>query len=173
MVVWRAIALSTLVKVRGVFVARLMWWCWGGVAALGAVLAVVAWVAWPVAEPEVPRAREYRDYDMCLLTGQKGIAEGPAAAAWAGMQTVSLETNVRVGYMPVSGEQTPARAQQFLATQVQQRCAIIVAVGEAQVAAVAAVKDQYPLVKFVPLGEQVDSAALAAQIRPLIPPPGG
>lgn len=144
-------------------------WSWGAIAGLAAILAAVVWFAWPTEEPEVPRAREYRDYDMCLLTGEKGIADGPAKAAWDGMQTVSLETKVRLSYLSVTGEQTAARAQQFVAAQVQQKCGIIVAVGPQQVEAVNAVKDKYPAVRFIVPGDAVDSAALAKQIRPMIP----
>ncbi len=146
-----------------------MMWSYGAIAALGAVLAVVTWFAWVPAQPEVPRAREHRDYDICLLTGEQGIAAGPAKAAWDALQAVSLETKVRLSYLTVTGEQTAARAQQFVASQVQQKCGIIVAVGAQQVTAVNEVKDRYPAVRFVVTGDQVDGAALAGQVRPMIP----
>ena len=153
----------------GAVVNKLMVWSYGAIAALAAVLAVVTWFAWEPVPPETPRAREYRNYDICLLTGEQGIATGPAKAAWEGLQTVSLETKVRLSYLTVTGEQTAARAQQFVASQVQQKCGIIVAVGAHQVAAVNEVKDKYPTVRFVVTGDQVDGAALASQIRPMIP----
>ncbi|WP_211588759.1 BMP family ABC transporter substrate-binding protein, partial [Allorhizocola rhizosphaerae] len=125
-------------------------WSWIGIAALGVVLAVVAWFAYPGPQPaEQPRAREYRDYDVCLLTGDQGMAEPETKQVWDGLQQVSLQTKVRVSFLEVSGEQTEARAAQFVATQVQQRCGIIVAVGRHQVAAATAAAARYPDVRFV------------------------
>ncbi len=150
-------------------VARLTWWMWGGIAGLAAVLAVVSWLAWPVTTPEPARAREYRDFDVCLLTDAQGIAAGPAATAWAGLQEVSKRRSVRVSYLGVSGERGEERAKQLLATQVQQRCAIIVAVGPVQVAAADVVKATYPKVTFLSVASESDAAAVAAKVEPLIP----
>ncbi|HCT78978.1 MAG TPA: hypothetical protein DGT23_20945 [Micromonosporaceae bacterium] len=149
---------------------KLMWGMWGSIAGLAAVLAVVAWVAWPPpASPEPPRAREFRNYDLCLLTGQEGIGAGVGATAWAGLQEVSKQTNVRLSYLSVSGEQTEARARQYVATQVQQQCGIIVAVGKPQVDAVGAMSGKYPTVKFVALTDDVTSTEVTAKVNPLIP----
>jgi hypothetical protein len=108
---------------------------WPLVAAAVVLLgAVVLIVLWP--EPESPpRAREYRDYDVCVLTSDQGLADPSAAAVWAGAREVSAQRRVRVLYVAVSGEQTPARAREFLGSLVQQSCEVIVAVGEAPVAA--------------------------------------
>lgn len=148
---------------------KLMWGMWGSIAGLAAILAVVAWVAWPPPYTEPTRAREFRDYDLCLLTGQEGIGAGVGATAWAGLQEVSKQTNVRLSTLAVSGEQTEARAKQFVATQVQQQCGIIVAVGKPQVEAVSATSASYPTVKFVSLTDEVTVAEVTAKVNPLIP----
>jgi basic membrane lipoprotein Med (substrate-binding protein (PBP1-ABC) superfamily) len=153
-------------------------WSWIGIAALGAVLAVVAFFAYPGPPPaEQPRAREYRDYDICLLTGEQGLTEPETKQVWDGLQQVSLQTKVRVSYLSVSGEQTEARAGQFLATQIQQRCGIIVAVGRHQVAAATAAAARYPNVRFVAVNGtasgpnliNVSAGNSASQIAPLVP----
>ncbi len=153
-------------------------WSWLGIAALAAVLAVVAWFAYPGPAPqEPPRAREYRDYDVCMLTGQDGLTGQEAKQVWEGLQQVSLQTKVRVSYLAVAGEQSEERAAQFVATQIQQRCGIIVAVGPHQVAAATAAAARYPDVRFVAVNGtasgpnllNVSPANVGAQVRPLIP----
>lgn len=44
---------------------------------------------WPD-DPAEPRAREYRDVTVCLLTGAAGVTDPAAAPVWAGMQESSL-----------------------------------------------------------------------------------
>jgi hypothetical protein len=150
--------------------AKLMWWCWGAIAGLAAILAVVAWVAWPPPTPkDPPRAREHRDFDMCILTDNQGLRSAPAAKTWAALQEVSKRTTVRLSYLTVSGEQTEERAKQFLATQVQQRCIIIVAVGQTQTAAANAVKSTYPQVSFLSVNSESDAATIATQVSSRIP----
>jgi len=150
---------------------------WSAIAALAVLLAVVAWLAWPEPPPgDPPRAREYRDYDMCLLTDERGIQGDPASKVWQGLQSVSVETKSRVSYLPVTGEQTEAVAAQFVATQVQQSCDIIVAVGAPQLAATAAAAARYPEVRFVTVGgtatgpnlSNVDAGSVAAHVRPMV-----
>jgi hypothetical protein len=153
-------------------VKRWEWMGWSGIAAMAVVLAVAAWVAWEPAPKEPPRAREFRDYDVCLLTDAHGIAIEPAKTVWQGLQTVLDRTSVRVTYAQVTGEQTAARAQQFLASQVQQRCGIIVAVGDAPTAAVAADKDRYPQIRFVPLTGSETAEDVTAKVLPLVPAQG-
>lgn len=154
---------------------------WAAIGALAVLLAVVAWLAWPGPAPgEPPRAREYRDYDLCLLTDQSGIQGDAAAKVWQGMQTVSLETKSRVSFLPVMGEQTEAVASQFVATQVQQSCDVIVAVGGPQVSAVGRDAAKYPGVRFVVVGApsvtgganlanaEADAGSVAARVRALV-----
>jgi hypothetical protein len=165
--------------------ARITVFSWSVIATLAVVLAVVAWLSWPGPDPgEPPRARQYRDYDLCLLTDGRGIQAQPASEVWQGLQQVSLETRAKVTFLPVTGEQTQAVAAQIVATQVQQQCDIIVAVGEPQTAAVASAAGKYPQVKFVTVGapdggsatgpnlsnvSSVQAGPVAAHVRPMVP----
>jgi hypothetical protein len=150
--------------------SRVTLWSWGGIAALAVVLGVVSWVAWPPAvAPDAPRAREYRDFDVCVLTDSDGVRGGPAAVTWAGLQAVSERTRTRLSRLPVSGEQTEARARQYVATQVQQQCAIVVAVGAVQAAAVDSVAAIYPKVTFLTVTSDAEAEAVAGKVSQLIP----
>jgi hypothetical protein len=122
------------------------------VVLLGAVVVVLLW---PEPEPP-PRARAYRDYDVCVLTSDQGLADPSAAAVWAGAQEVSAQRRVRLLYVPVAGEQTPARATEFLGSLVQQSCEVIVAVGEAPVAAAQGAK--FPDATIVAVGDEIDGS---------------
>ena len=110
---------------------------------------------WPDPEP-APWARQYRDYDVCLLTGERGLADAQAAAVWAGAQQVSEQRRVRVMYLAVTGEQTPQRAGQVLASLVARDCEVIVAVGAAPVAADEA---RYPDATIVAVGDEIDASS--------------
>lgn len=137
---------------------RYRWWVLAGVVVL--VLSVVAAVVWwPRPEPEDPRARIYREFDICLLTPAQGLADPQVAAAWAGAQEVSVAQSVPVLYLQVAGEQTPERAAEFLATLVAQECEVIVAVGSAPVAAVAANEANYAGVTIVAVGDEIDDSS--------------
>ena len=69
-----------------VWLSKYRWFVVGGVVLLVViVVAVLVW--WPSSEPE-PRAREYRDFDVCLLTPARGLADPQVAAVWAGAQDV-------------------------------------------------------------------------------------
>lgn len=120
-----------------------------GVLVLGLV-AVALFVGGGQGGPPDPRARQYEDVDACLLTGEKGVTEGtPAAAVWHKMQKASLETRVRVNYVPVMGEQTTANAVPFFNSLMQRDCAVVFAVGGPQVQATEAGAKKYPDVRFV------------------------
>ena len=109
------------------WVARHRWWLLGAVLiVVGAVLAAIVW--WP--EPvEEPRARVYREFDICILTPDRGLADPQAAAVWAGAQEVSLAQSVPVLYVPVMGEQSPQRAAEFLALELRRHAEIVRASG--------------------------------------------
>ncbi|MFM9448243.1 BMP family ABC transporter substrate-binding protein [Streptomyces acidiscabies] len=99
------------------------------------------------------RAREYRDVDACLLTGEDGIARGTVAATvWDGMQQASKETRARVTYVPVTGEQSADNARPFVNGLVQRQCDVVLAVGTPQVRAAEAAAGQHPSVPFVVVG---------------------
>jgi basic membrane lipoprotein Med (substrate-binding protein (PBP1-ABC) superfamily) len=142
---------------------------WGMIAVLGLVLAVVSWFAWTGPQAEAPRARVFRDYDICLLTDGSGLNDAHASAAWKQLQETSTRTNARVSYLPVTGEQTEARAAQLLATQVQQRCRVIVATGVNQIAAANNSRQSYPGVFFLPSTDPAGED-LTGQILEHVPP---
>ena len=68
------------------------------------------------------------------------------------MRDASLATRAQVEYLPVLSGSTEAAALPYLASLVQRHCRVVVAVGPAQVAAVAARSATYPAVRFVVVG---------------------
>jgi hypothetical protein len=130
------------------------WWVWGA-AVLVVLAGVLAWVLWPSGAP-VPRARPYLAFTACLLTDGQGVTGPRAAPVWAGMQDASLSTHAKVQFLQVTGEGTVANAQPYVASLVQRKCAVVVAVGTAQVGAVLADAPKYPGVRFVVLGPAGD-----------------
>lgn len=120
------------------------------VAAMAASLvamALSAWLLWPPA-PAIPgaeRVRQYSDVRACLLTGASGVTDPVAAAAWAGIQSASRSTKAMASYLPVpAGGSGP-----YLASLVQRQCSVIVAVGQAQVAAAVSQAARYRQVHFI------------------------
>ena len=85
-----------------------------------------------------------------------------AAAAWSGMQESSLATRARVSYLPVSGPATEADAEPYLASLLQRHCDVVLGVGPAQAAAVAADAARFPRVRFITVG---GSAAAAHVVK--------
>ena len=140
----------------GVLSVARRWWVWAIAAAL-VVGGLVTWLAWP-SEPPPPRARPYLEFTACLLTDEKGLAGAQAAPVWAGMQEASLATHAKVQYQQVMGEATVANAQPYLAGLLQRQCAVVFAVGPAQVGAVAAQASKYPGVRFVVVGGSASGA---------------
>ncbi|MYR40207.1 BMP family ABC transporter substrate-binding protein [Streptomyces sp. SID4944] len=134
---------------------------------MAAALAVVAGVVlFPGEESGPPdsRAREYRDVNSCLLTGEQGISAGtPAAPVWAGMQKASLETRTRVSYVPVMGQQSVQNALPHLNSLLQRRCGVVVAVGDSQVEAARSEAGSHRAIRFVvvagPEGAKSDGKA--------------
>jgi hypothetical protein len=138
---------------------RVRWYAAGAVAL--ALAGVLAWVLWP--EPaNAPRERRYRNVTACLLTDSKGITGPDAAPVWAGMQEMSLRTLVRVQFVAVSGEQTPANAAAYLAGLTQGSCDVVVAVGTAPVGAVAQNAGRFPDVRFVSVGGAASAPNVSA-----------
>ena len=136
---------------------------------MAAILAVAAFLSWP--EPvNTARERPYRDYDVCLLTGELGLATSSAQKAWSALGAVSKKAEVRAFYLEVRGEQTPEHASQYVSTLVAQRCRILVTTGGKEAVGATLAKSRYPSVFFIDAGADVDPAALEAQILPLIPP---
>ena len=137
---------------------------WALVAgALSVVVGVgLAVVLWPSdSEPE-PRARVFRDYDVCVLMSSAGLSDPQAAAVWGGVQDAASQRAVRASYQRVLGEQTVARADEFLGSLVQQDCEVIVAVGQAPVAAAVAAPDRFPSVAIVSVGHEIEDSSADA-----------
>ncbi|HET9895469.1 MAG TPA: hypothetical protein VFQ44_11115 [Streptosporangiaceae bacterium] len=130
------------------------------------VAAVVTWLAWPSAPPApgADRVRQYADTRACLLTGATGIT-GTAAAAWSGLQNASTSTRAMVSYLAVPGPATRATAQPYLASLVQRQCSVIVAVGQAQVAAATTEAAKFGSVRFIVVAPRAASAAGAGVVR--------
>ncbi|WP_191842554.1 BMP family ABC transporter substrate-binding protein [Catellatospora chokoriensis] len=128
---------------RGMTRAR---WCALGVGA-AVLVAGVTWALWP--EAEGPNSRQYRDVVACMLTDDKGLNSPDAALVWSGMQEASVQTLVRVQYLTVDGEQTVENARGYLNSQVQSRCTMVFAVGEAPRAAVRDNASAHADVRFV------------------------
>jgi hypothetical protein len=130
----------------------------GGVGAV--IAALMVWLAWP-SPPGVPgadRVRQYLAFSACLLTGARGISGGDAAAAWSGLQQASLATRAMVSYLPVFGPATRATAAPYLASLAQRHCRVIVAVGPAQVSAVAASSAQFRDIQFIVVAGRASGA---------------
>lgn len=155
------------------------------VAVAAVMMVVVAvWLLWPTSEPELPRARQYVDVNLCLLTAERGLAEPDAVPVWAGMQDVSTATHVRVQYLAVAGAQTVANARTFVASLAQARCAVVLAAGDVPVAAVAEAAPTFTAVRFVTVGGNPGpnitvvspspsvelQRAIAATLTPLVTP---
>lgn len=115
------------------------------------VVGLVVWLAWPSA-PSIPgadRVRQFTNVRACMLTGPDGVANSVAAAAWAGLQGASSSSRAMVSYLPVPGPATKATAVPYLASLVQRQCTVIVAVGQAQVAAATSQAAKYGHIHFI------------------------
>jgi hypothetical protein len=134
----------------------------GGAVAI-VVAALLAWALWPA--PEEPRPREYRAVTACLLTDGQGVAGARAAPVWAGMQAASGRTLGQVRYLAVSGDQTVANAQTFVAALVLGRCAVIVAAPGIADGAVRAIAAQHPQQQFLVVGGEAAPAPNVTRIE--------
>ncbi|MGY5060431.1 hypothetical protein ACWDFR_41260 [Streptomyces sp. 900105755] len=139
----------------------------GGVAVLAAVAVTVALLPSRDGDrPPIPdtRARHYTDVDACLLTGEKGISGGTAAAVWQGMQDASLKTHARVSYAQVLGEQSTGNARPFLNSLLQRSCDVVLAVGRPEVTAAAQTAPTHKDVGFVLVGGDGTAASNVAEV---------
>lgn len=108
------------------------------------------------APPPDSRARQYREFDACLLTGESGITSGDATAVWQGMQRVSAETRIRVSQVPVMGKQSAANALPYFNGLIQRDCDVVLATGAAQTRTVREQAGGHPQTQFVVVGPQSD-----------------
>ncbi|MEU9921229.1 BMP family ABC transporter substrate-binding protein [Streptomyces griseoluteus] len=129
---------------------RRAWIAAGAVLLVAVVAGVWVHLAGQQDGPPDTRARQYKEFDACLLTGDKGIAEGTdAASAWQGMQRASLETRARINYVPVTGAQSVANTRPFLNSLMQRHCGVLIAVGTPQARVARAAAAEHPEVRFV------------------------
>ena len=98
------------------------------------------------------RARSYANVDACLLTGPRGVFDPAAAPVWAGMEDVSVTGQVRASYLEVPDPVTAGSAESHLNSLIVEKCALIIAVGGPEQAAVLAEARQFPAVRFAVLG---------------------
>ncbi|THA49426.1 BMP family ABC transporter substrate-binding protein [Streptomyces sp. A1136] len=98
------------------------------------------------------RARQYTAFSACLLSDEHGVTGSQAAPIWAGMEDASLQTHAKVSSLPVFGPATVGNAVPYVNTLVQRHCDVVVAVGDAQTAAVTQVATQAHKVRFVVVG---------------------
>ncbi|MEV7860916.1 BMP family ABC transporter substrate-binding protein [Streptomyces hirsutus] len=134
---------------RAVSSRRGRWVAGGTVVVLTAVAGAVMFLGEEPGPPD-PRARQYRNVNSCLLTGEQGVTAGtPGASVWAGMQKASLETRTRVNYLPVMGEQSSKNALPHLNSLLQRQCDVVLAVGESQVEVAHAEAGRHSAVHFV------------------------
>lgn len=113
-------------------------------------LGLLVWLFWPSA-PSIPgadRVRQYANTRACLLTGADGVADPVAAAAWAGLQGASASSRAMISYLPVQTGSNAA-AVPYVASLVQRKCTVIVAVGRPQVAAATSQAARYQHVHFI------------------------
>jgi hypothetical protein len=149
----------------------------GRAVTLGAVTVVAAWAitaALLAAHGPPPRARQYLAFTACLLTGPGGLTDAGAANAWAGLQRASLATRAKVQYLPVESGTTAADAAPYLASLTTRHCSVVVAVGSAQVGAVAVAAARDRSVRFAVVGggasgpNVTDATGDAASVRSVI-----
>ncbi|MEV4627812.1 hypothetical protein AB0J90_16140 [Micromonospora sp. NPDC049523] len=126
---------------------RRVWWL---VAAVVVVAGLVTWAAWP--SPPEPLARQYGEATACLLTDEHGVTSPEAAAVWAGMQEASEATLTKVQFLEVDGPQTADNAKTYLASLVQSRCDLVLAVGPGPLSAVDEEAPRFPRAKFALVG---------------------
>jgi basic membrane lipoprotein Med (substrate-binding protein (PBP1-ABC) superfamily) len=128
-------------------------WLVAGLVALVLAGAVVVGFLWrrPPA-PEPPRAREYADVNVCLLTAEQGLADPDAMPVWAGMQQASPAAQVRVQYVAITGPQAVDNARAFLAGLVQSKCTMVLAASGLPLAAVKESAPSFPDTQFVTVG---------------------
>lgn len=139
-----------LARVSGALRGRSGWTLGGAVVSVLALVGVWVFAGGEPGGPPDPRARQYKEFDACLLTDEKGIVTGaPAAPVWEGMQAASRETRARVTYVPVVGEPSTENARPFFNSLMQRKCDVVLAVGAPQVEATRAGATEHPKARFV------------------------
>jgi len=156
---------------------RRFWWIGALVVGAAVVAVAVAVTLRPTGGRQLPpaRARQYRAFSACLLTGAGGLADVRAATVWSGMQDASSATLAKVSYLAAVGPETVPNALPFAESLIQQRCDVVVAVGTAETAAIVQEASKHLDVRFVVVGANDPAANVvvvaddsAAQVRPAV-----
>lgn len=140
-------------------------WRWRWV--LGVVLLVVAalvWGLWPSASQRyVPdaRSRQFSLFTVCVLTGSGGIGDARAVPVWAGVVDASKATGAQGSYLSVPAPESESSAVAYVNTLAMRHCSLVVAVGDSEVAAVAARADAFAAQRFVVVGSAAAEANVA------------
>ena len=153
-------------------------WPWR-VTAGALALVLVALAVWGLWRPSsgsgqrgyvYPPAREraYSTYSACLLTGAAGLSDATTSQVWAGLEAAStaVDPAIQVRYTPAVGASTDSAIESYVNTMAMSKCSLVVAVGAAQVRAVAARVAAFPGVDFLVVGGTSQSAANLATLTP-------
>jgi basic membrane lipoprotein Med (substrate-binding protein (PBP1-ABC) superfamily) len=157
------------------------WWLVAAVVALAIVLAALLWPRSTPGRVLPPtRQRAYSAWRACLVTGSEGLADPVVAPVWAGMQTASARTTAQVTFLAAAGDGSVGAAEPYVASLATGHCGLIVAVGSAQIQAVASLAPRFAAVRFAEVGsgqtaanvavipagsDQSESAAVAAAVE--------
>jgi basic membrane lipoprotein Med (substrate-binding protein (PBP1-ABC) superfamily) len=127
------------------------------------VVTVVVWLLWPSRKPaEQPLARQYRDFNVCLLTDAHGVTGPDAQPMWAGIQDASLAQRVRAQYLSVAGDQNAQNAATFLASLAQGKCDMVFGAGDAQAEAVRTNAHTFPHISFYVINPRTSQPNVSA-----------
>ncbi len=135
--------------------------------ALLVAVALGAWALWPAGSSgstvfPASRERAYTNFTACLLTGPAGIAGVDAAPVWAGLERASAASKVQVRSLAVIGSDTAANAASYLDTLALSKCDLVVAAGNAEVAALGTQAKTFPGVHFLAVGVVPGASNVAA-----------
>lgn len=97
-------------------------------------------------------SRSYTDFQACLLTSNRGLADPASVPLWAGMRQASLATHAKVSYLAVMGPQTSDNALPFLGSLLVRHCQVVLAAGQPERAAIADRARKFPSVRFAVVG---------------------
>lgn len=134
---------------------RGFWFLVGSACVVLAGLAVgltLVFVGGSTSTAPIARARSYTNFQACLLTGERGLADPASTPLWAGMQQASLATHAKVSYLAVMGPQTRDNALPFLGSLLIRHCQVVLAAGQPERDAIAQRASKYPSVKFAVVG---------------------
>jgi basic membrane lipoprotein Med (substrate-binding protein (PBP1-ABC) superfamily) len=98
------------------------------------------------------RAREYTNFQACLLTGEQGPTDPLVQPIWAGLQEASQQTHAKVSYLAVAGPNTVGNTLPYLTTLIQRQCNLILAAGTTQTDAIKQIAQQHPQTQFAITG---------------------